>query len=171
MTSLISASQNQIDQLKSLIISLGSDPVNVFQNTLLPSVKRSKFKYLGAAVALYVVSRVYRMFAYPKKLRHLKRIPAHLTIKSFLSGENDFQRANKFLLPHWKETNGIMCLFSQFGWEVVVSNPEAVRTILYKTGMCRLMYVVHSSLLTSSHPKMSFQNRQSFRLRPSNTSP
>ncbi|CAO3671169.1 unnamed protein product [Umbelopsis ramanniana] len=133
MSSIISASQNQIDQLKSLILSLGSDPVNVFQNTLLPSVKRSKFKYLGTAIALYVVSRVYRMFAYPRKFRHLKRIPALLTIKSFLSAENDFQRANKFVLPHWKETNGIMCLFGQFGWEVVVFNPEAVRTILYKT--------------------------------------
>lgn len=137
MSSIISASQIQINQLKSLILSLGSDSFNVFRNTLLRSVKRSKFKYLGAAIALYVVSRVYRMFTYPRKLGHLKRIPPYLTIKSFLSGENDLQRAKKFVLPHWRETNGIICLFGQFGWIVVVSNPEAVRTVLYKTGMGR----------------------------------
>ncbi|KAI8579674.1 hypothetical protein K450DRAFT_240971 [Umbelopsis ramanniana AG] len=132
MSSIISASQHQIDQLRSIIHSLGSDPVNVFQNTLLPSVKRSKFKYLGAAIALFVVSRVYRVFAYPKKLGHLKRIPVLSTLKSLIASENDLDRTRKFVLPRWKETDGVMTAWGQFGWEVVVANPEAVRTVLYK---------------------------------------
>lgn len=136
MSSIISASQHHIEHLRALILSLGSDPVNVFQNTLLPSVKRSKFKYLGAAIALYVVSKVYRAFSYPKKLGHLKRTPVLSTFKSLIASENDLDRARKFVLPRWKETDGVMSAFGQFGWEVVVNNPEAVRTILYKPGKC-----------------------------------
>ncbi|KAI9276458.1 cytochrome P450 [Umbelopsis sp. AD052] len=133
MSSIISASQHQMNHLRSIILSLGSDPIKVFQNTLLPSVKRSKFKYLGAAIALYVVNRLYRVFAYPKKLGHLERVPVLSTLKSLIASENDLDRARKFLLPRWKETDGIMAAWGQFGWEVVVSNPEAARAVLYKT--------------------------------------
>lgn len=148
MSSIISASQHQIEHLRALILSLGSDPINVFQNTLLPSVKRSKFKYLGAAIALYVVSKVYRAFSYPKNLGHLKRTPVLSTFKSLIASENDLDRARKFVLPRWKETNGVMSAFGQFGWEVVVTNPEAVRTILYKPGKCRpISYNVFSLYL------------------------
>ncbi|KAI9276456.1 hypothetical protein BC943DRAFT_341001 [Umbelopsis sp. AD052] len=148
MSSIISASQHQIDNLRSLILSLGSDPVNVFQNTLLPSVKRSKFKYLGAAIALYVVSK-----AYPR--------------------ENDYDRATKFMLPTWKETNGIMTAWGQFGWEVVIANPEAVRTILYKTDIFpksevfQVQAQLHQTLITKffGTNNMAFANTHEWRKR------
>jgi hypothetical protein len=142
MSSIISGSQHQIDHLKSIILSLGSDPVNVFQNSLLPSIRRSKFKYLGAAIALYVVSEVYRVFAYPKKLGHLKRTPMLSTFKSLIASENDLDRARKFVLPRWNETDGVMSAWGQFGWEVVVANPQAVRTILYNPGKKRRSYPI-----------------------------
>ncbi|KAI8579676.1 hypothetical protein K450DRAFT_240982 [Umbelopsis ramanniana AG] len=173
MSSIISASQHQIDQLRSILHSLGSDPINVFQNTLLPSVKRSKFKYLGAAIALYVVSRVYRVFAYPRKFGHLKKIPAIAMMRSLLAGENDLDRTYKFVLPHWEETNGIMTAWGQFGWEVIVSNPEAVRTVLYKTDIFPKTTIFqtqaqrYQSLITKFFGKtnMAFANTHEWRKR------
>jgi hypothetical protein len=151
MSSVILTSQHQIDHLRSMILSLGSDPVNIFKNTLLPSIKRSKFKYLGAAIALYVASRVYQAFAYPRKFRHLKRVPMLPMIKSLIAADNDLEQAYKFIIPRWKETNGVISFWGQFGWAVNVTNPEAVRTILYKTGRYRYMHRSQASLLTSSH--------------------
>ncbi|KAG2175879.1 hypothetical protein INT44_000357 [Umbelopsis vinacea] len=155
------------------MFSLGSDPVNVFQNTLLPSVKRSKFKYLGAAIALYVVSKAYRMFAYPKKFGHLKKIPAIAMMRSMLARENDYDRATKFMLPTWKETNGIMTAWGQFGWEVVIANPEAVRTILYKTDIFpksevfQVQAQLHQTLITKffGTNNMAFANTHEWRKR------
>ncbi|KAI8579670.1 hypothetical protein K450DRAFT_240950 [Umbelopsis ramanniana AG] len=126
-------SQHQVDHLRSMVLSLGSDPVNTFKNALLPSIKRSKFKYLGAAIALYVVSSVYRFFERPKQLRHLKSISVLSMFRSLIASENDLDRTNKLVLPRWEETNGVISFWGQFGWTVRVTNPEAVRTILYKT--------------------------------------
>jgi hypothetical protein len=158
MSSVILTSQHQIDHLRSMILSLGSDPVSIFKNTLLPSIKRSKFKYLGAAIALYVASRVYQAFAYPRKFRHLKRVPVLPMIKSLIAADSDLEQAKKFMLPRWKETNGMISFWGQFGWEVNVSNPEAVRTILYKTGMCEPRHRVLAFLLTSPHQRYLSKN-------------
>ncbi|KAI8579671.1 hypothetical protein K450DRAFT_240961 [Umbelopsis ramanniana AG] len=135
MASPTSTSQYQIDRMRSMILLLGSDPINIIKTKLLPSITRSKFKLLGAAIALYVASIVYRAFAYPRKLRHLKRVPLLPTLKSLMAGDSDLETSKKFMLPHWKETNGVMSFWGQFGWTVNVANPEAIRTILYKTDM------------------------------------
>ncbi|CAO3671177.1 unnamed protein product [Umbelopsis ramanniana] len=133
MSSVISTSQRQIDHLRSMILSLGSDPVKAFKNTLLPSIKRSKFKYLGAAIALYVASRLYQAFGYPRKFRHMKRIPLLPMLKSLIAADSDLEQTCKFVLPRWEDSNGVIAYWGQFGWAVRVTNPEAVRTILYKT--------------------------------------
>jgi hypothetical protein len=152
-----------------MMLSLGSDPVNVFKNTLLPSIKRSKFKYLGAAIALYVASRVYNAFGYPRKFRHIKRIPLLPMLKSLIAADNDLEQTRKFVLPRWEDSNGVIAYWGQFGWAVRVTNPEAVRTILYKTGMC-ITYAPCSSFLTDiSTPKISFQNPLHFMIRNTRT--
>ncbi|KAG2175882.1 hypothetical protein INT44_000360 [Umbelopsis vinacea] len=53
--------------------------------------------------------------------------------RSLMASENDLDRTNKLVLPRWEETNGIISFWGQFGWTVRVNNPEAVRTIMYKT--------------------------------------
>ncbi|KAI9276460.1 cytochrome P450 [Umbelopsis sp. AD052] len=121
--------------MRSIILLLGSDPLNIIKNTLLPSIRRSKFKFLGATIALYVASIAYRAFAYPKKLGHLKRVPLLPTLRSLIAGDSDLEVAKKLFLPRWKEANGVMVFWGQFGWTVDVANPEAIRTILYKTDM------------------------------------
>jgi hypothetical protein len=124
-------------RLMSIIRCKDLDYIKVFKNTLLSASKRSKFTYLGTAIALYVVAKMYRSFAYPRNLAHIKRVPLLSTVKALITNENPLESTSKFLLPNWKETNGVVAMYSPFGWSVVVTNPDAVKTVLYKTGSFR----------------------------------
>jgi hypothetical protein len=107
MSSAISAFRFQVDRLMSKFQSIDLDNIEVFKNSLLLNFKRSKFTYLGAAIALYAVTKMYQAFAYPRRLAHIKRIPLLPTFKSLLAGESMLERNKKFLFPIWKETNGV----------------------------------------------------------------
>lgn len=95
---------------------------------------KSKTKYIATAVTLYIFAKVYNAIAYPRNLRHIKRVSTFAWMKSLMTRENHLQREEKYIIPTWKDTNGFVSIYTQFGWEVNVTNPEAVRTILYKTG-------------------------------------
>ena len=130
-----SISASQLEQIRSAVLSQASYYQDVFTNkVLLHLSKRSKVSYIAVAVALYVAVKAYTTVAYPRNLKHIKRIPALTWMSSLMRREPHLHREEKFIIPTWKETNGMVAVYGQFGWEVNVTNPEAVRTILYKTG-------------------------------------
>jgi len=89
--------------------------------------------YIAAAVALYVAIKAYNSVAYPRNLRHIKHIPALTWMSSLIRRETHLHREERYIIPTWKDTNGMVSVYAQFGWEVNVTNPEVIRTILYKT--------------------------------------
>ncbi|KAH8549259.1 cytochrome P450 [Umbelopsis sp. PMI_123] len=133
MTSLIPASQ--LEQLKALVLPQAEQIRDAVMQKVLPGLKKNKYSCLAAAIVLYVTARTYKFIAYPSSLRHIKRVPFHTQLISLIKGENNLVRSEKFMLASWKETNGFMGQFNQLGWGVVLSNPEAIRTLLYKTDL------------------------------------
>lgn len=130
-----SISASQLDQIKSSLLTQAYHYRDVLTAKLLPRLnKKSKIAYIAATIALYVAVKVYNAIAYPRNLRHIKRVSALAWMNSLMTRETHLQREEKYIIPTWKDTNGFVSIYSQFGWEVNVTDPEAVRTILYKTG-------------------------------------
>lgn len=132
MSSTISASH--LDNIKSTLLDQALHYRNVFMDKVFPRLtKQSRATYIAAAIGIFVASKLYSIFAYPRNLRHIKHAPLLPYMASFIRKDTTIERAKKFLIAGWKESNGIMVLYDQFGWTINVSNPEAVKTILYKT--------------------------------------
>lgn len=106
----------------------------LMNNEVLPFTKLSKATYITGAIVLYVVVKVYSIFAYPSNLKHIKRMSVLTWLSSLIKGETAIQRTQRLLVPMWEESNGLIAIYDQSGWTINVSNPEAVKTILYKTG-------------------------------------
>ena len=134
-----SISASQIESIKSAILEQALLYRDMFTNKLLSNLnERSKITYIAAAVTLFVTAKLYSSIAYPRNLRHIKRIPLIPWFASLMRQDTPVERTEEFIIPTWKETNGIVSIYDQFGWEVNVTNPEAIRTILHKTGKCFL---------------------------------
>jgi hypothetical protein len=130
-----SISASQLDQIKSSLLTQAYHYHDVLTTKLLPLLNtKSKTKYIATAVTLYILAKVYNTIAYPRNLRHIKRVSALAWMNSLMTRESHLQREEKYIIPTWKDTNGFVSIYTQFGWVVNVTNPEAVRTIFYKTG-------------------------------------
>ncbi|CAO3671165.1 unnamed protein product [Umbelopsis ramanniana] len=126
-------SASQIDNIKSLVLPQVDHIRNVFLQRVLPGVKNHKYSCLATAIALYIVAKVYKATAYPRNIKHIKHVPLHSMLISLISGENNLVRSERYMISTYKETNGFIGQFNQLGWNVLIANPEAVRTVLYKT--------------------------------------
>lgn len=132
MSSTLSASH--LDNIKSTLLEQTLRYRNVFMDRVLPRLtKQSRTTYIAAAVSLLVVAKFYSIFSYPKKFRHLKHAPLLPYLASFLKKDTYLDRVKKFIIPGWKENNGLLVVYDPFGWTINVTNPDAVKTILYKT--------------------------------------
>jgi len=140
-------SASQIDNIKSLVLPQVDHIRNVFLQRVLPGVKNHKYSCLATAIALYVAAKVYKLTAYPRNIKHIKHVPLHSMLLSLISGENNLVRSERYMISTYKETNGFIGQFNQLGWHIIIANPEAVRTVLYKTGKVKMasdkLYVIH----------------------------
>lgn len=75
---------------------------------LLPILhKKHKKSYIGAAISLVFLQRVYSYFRAPKHLRHMPIIPYFSMVKSLLNHELAYSRFKRLILPAIGENNGI----------------------------------------------------------------
>jgi cytochrome P450 len=132
MSSTLSASH--LDSIKSTLLDQALRYRNVFMDKVFPRLtKQSRATYIAAAIGIFVAAKFYSIFAYPRNLRHIKHAPLLPYLASFIKKDTTIHRAKRFIIPGYKESNGFMVVYDQFGWTINVSNPEAVKTILYKT--------------------------------------
>jgi hypothetical protein len=97
-------------------------------------MKQMKLSYVAAAASLYVVATFYKSLSYPKKFAHIAHVPATKTLRSFINGSTNVDRARQLFIPHCLETKGLVAKYAQFGWEVTVISPEAVRAVFRNPG-------------------------------------
>ncbi|KAG2172696.1 hypothetical protein INT43_000043 [Umbelopsis isabellina] len=88
--------------------------------------------HIATAAALAVGTLIYRTFSYPQKLSHISHVPAWQWFWSVIRGETNLDRTKKFMLPRLHESGGLVSHWGQFGWEVVLINPELAKAILRK---------------------------------------
>lgn len=89
---------------------------------------------IATVAALVVGTLMYRTFSYPQKLSHISHVPAWQWFWSIIRGETNLDRTKKFMLPRIHESGGLVSHWGQFGWEVVLINPELAKAILRKPG-------------------------------------
>ncbi|KAJ2955887.1 hypothetical protein NQZ79_g8174 [Umbelopsis isabellina] len=139
---LSTISASQFESTKSVLLDrVEKYRTLLMNNEILPLSKQSKASYITGAIVLYLSIKVYSIFAYPSNLRHIKRMPVFTWLSSLIKGETAIQRTQRLLIPIWEEGNGMIAIYDQSGWTINVSNPEAVKTILYKTGTDILIHL------------------------------
>ncbi|KAJ2955885.1 hypothetical protein NQZ79_g8176 [Umbelopsis isabellina] len=89
---------------------------------------------IATVAALVVGTLIYRTFSYPQKLSHISHVPAWQWFWSIIRGETNLDRTKKLMLPRLHESGGLVSHWGQFGWEVVLINPELAKAILRKPG-------------------------------------
>jgi hypothetical protein len=106
-----------------------------FLNNVLQHLGRQpKSTYITTAIALYFASKIYKALSCPKSLRHIAYVPVPVWMYSLMRGETTLDRSKRLLIARTSETNGMILKFSQLGWEVTVMNPQAIKTLLQRTG-------------------------------------
>lgn len=68
--------------------------------------KRSKRSYIGVAVALVVLERIYSFFRVPKSIRHIPAVSYFAMAKALLTAEAPSSRYKRIILPVVKKGNG-----------------------------------------------------------------
>lgn len=108
----------------------------IIDNAILRLGKQSKATYITTAIVLFVATKIYNVLSCPKSLRHIAHVPAPIWLLSLMRGETTLDRSKRLLISRMTETNGMVSKFSQLGWEVTVMNPQAIKTLLHRTGLC-----------------------------------
>ncbi|KAI8391099.1 cytochrome P450 [Radiomyces spectabilis] len=93
--------------------------------------KRSKWSYLGIAVALFVSHKVYRFLHVPPSLRHIPAVSYWRMVGSFLSKEPPQRRMERLILPTIQGTDGIYLNKIPLDWTVFLANPTSVRSLFF----------------------------------------
>lgn len=133
MVSFIPSTSNS-SRMKSVLLDQVSHFHSELMNKVVPILaNQSKATYVAAAVSIFVATKLYSIFAYPRNLRHIQNAPLLAFLASIVGKTTYIDRVNRFIVPHWKESNGFMVIYDQLGWTIHVTNPEAVKTIVYKT--------------------------------------
>ncbi|CAO3680910.1 unnamed protein product [Rhizopus stolonifer] len=100
---------------------------------LLPAIqKNTKKTYIGAAIALITLQRIYSFFRVPKQLRHIIKIPYFPMVKAYCYREPPYSRFNRIILPAIGKTNGLYLSKIPFNWTVFITSPTAAKQILMK---------------------------------------
>ncbi|KAI9279778.1 cytochrome P450 [Sporodiniella umbellata] len=94
--------------------------------------KRSKKTYIGAAIALITLQRIYSYFRVPKNLRHLSKIPFFSMAKAQYNREPPHIRYKKITQTAIIEGGGIYVSKIPFDWTVFVANPMVAKHVLMK---------------------------------------
>ncbi|CEJ05050.1 hypothetical protein RMCBS344292_18998 [Rhizopus microsporus] len=95
--------------------------------------KRSKRSYIGVAVALVVLERIYSFFRVPKSIRHIPAVPYFAMAKSFLTSEAPSSRHQRIVLPVIEKGNGIYVNKLPLEWTVNVATPTSAKHVLLKS--------------------------------------
>lgn len=75
---------------------------------ILPALqKKSKKSYIGAAITLIVLHRIYSYFKVPKRFRHLPKLSYFPSAKSIFNNEPIYDRYKRLVFPVIKQNNGI----------------------------------------------------------------
>ncbi|KAG2176988.1 hypothetical protein INT43_007642 [Umbelopsis isabellina] len=124
----------EIPCMKSVWLDQASHFRSVFMDKVVPILaNQSKATYIAAAISIFVATKLYSIFAYPRNLRHIQNAPLLAFLASIIGKTAYVDHVNRFIVPHWKESNGFMVIYDHLGWTIHVTNPEAVKTIVYKT--------------------------------------
>ncbi|KAG1054567.1 hypothetical protein G6F43_003416 [Rhizopus delemar] len=116
---------------------------------LLPMLhKKHKKSYIGAAISLVFLQRVYSYFRAPKHLRHMPIIPYFPMVKSLLNHELAYSRFKRLILPAIRENHGIYVSKVPLGWTVYIANPMIAKYVLFHTGTLQYTYPKSHDMLT-----------------------
>lgn len=75
---------------------------------LLPAIqKNTKKSYIGAAIALITLQRIFSYFRAPKKLRHITSIPFFAMAKSHYNREPPHSRFKRLIYPAISKNGGL----------------------------------------------------------------
>ncbi|RCI02684.1 cytochrome P450-dit2 [Rhizopus stolonifer] len=94
--------------------------------------KNTKKSYIGIAIALITLQRIYSYFRVPKQLRHITSIPFLTIAKSQYDREPPYSRFKRLILPIISKNSGLYVSKVPFDWTVHIANPIAARQVLMK---------------------------------------
>ncbi|EIE80372.1 hypothetical protein RO3G_05077 [Rhizopus delemar RA 99-880] len=97
--------------------------------------KKSKKSYIGAAITLIVLHRIYSYFKVPKRFQHLPKLSYFPSAKSIFNNEPIYDRYKRLVFPVIKENNGIYVSKISFDWTVYIANPVAAKHVLLKADL------------------------------------
>ncbi|KAI9256691.1 cytochrome P450 [Sporodiniella umbellata] len=101
---------------------------------LLPGIKRSnKLSYVGLAIVLVTLRRIYLYLKVPLKLRHIQEVSTFDMAKSFYNREPPYSRFKRLTLPVMKKNNGFYVSKIPFDWTIHIANSTAARVVLMKS--------------------------------------
>lgn len=100
---------------------------------LLPAIqKNTKKSYIGAAIALITLQRIFSYFRAPKKLRHITSIPFFAMAKSHYNREPPHSRFKRLIYPAISKNGGLYVSKIPFDWTVHIASPIAAKHVLMK---------------------------------------
>ncbi|CAO3680922.1 unnamed protein product [Rhizopus stolonifer] len=115
------------------LVEYGARSYQVALNKLLPVIqKNTKRSYIGVALVLITLHRIYSYLRVPKQLRHITSLPFLSMEKSFYYREPPYSRFKRFILPVINKNNGLYLSKFPFGWTVHVIDPVAAKQVLMK---------------------------------------
>ncbi|CEP08816.1 hypothetical protein [Parasitella parasitica] len=110
--------------------------IEVYQHQVIPRLtKKNKAVAISTAVALSLIYVIRdRYFKPPKNIRHLPYQGYLDVFRSSITNEPYPDRAKRVLLPiiDSQSNNGIYVRLGRLGWEIHITNPEAVKKVFLK---------------------------------------